>query len=188
MSKGRLIFLVAISVMFMSSVFLAGSELGGRRVFLKSWHSGSRQIQERVDQVSLNCNGKSTFERIVKDTQGRDAFRLWVYPFDGCQAGQAQGWVVTLWDLTHHTKELLAPTNDPFQDYFTSRDFPGVFSPKVDDHETLRNGIALSDTRVVEVEDFCCILMPTRLTAGLPGKLQAVALEIRLVNKCRPGE
>lgn len=142
---------------------------------------------EKVRVFHLSCQpGATDAEALISDDRGEERFRLIVEPASPCDKGQTLGWVVRMYQAgkVKSHDNLLRPTRDPDQDYFTGFDFPGFFlitPPKV----TAQSGlIPLSDVRVVSIDRFDCSLEAIDYTLAKDRRgLTSITVRISFENK-----
>jgi hypothetical protein len=130
-------------------------------VYVESWKKGTSKIQDQTLTIDLNAN-KQKFETKIKDANGKQSYRLSVsFRFDG--ANQPVSAYVELVDkgvMGFKDTNLLKPSNDPYQDYFTGAEFISLLDPAMQgDRCTIENGCApFFAKRVIKLKGFYCIV------------------------------
>ncbi len=152
MSLTKIIFLLALAVTPLQAQ---------NAVYVESWKKGISKIQDQTFTIDLNPN-KPKFDMKIKDGDGKHNYRLLVsLRLDG--ANQPPSAYVELVDkgmIGFNDTNLLKPSNDPYQDYFTGADYIAVLDPAMQgDRCTIEHGCApFFAKRVIKVKGFYCIV------------------------------
>jgi hypothetical protein len=129
--------------------------------YIESWEKGPSQVQEQKLQIEMNAD-RPEYEASIRDSTGRTRYKLSIWPDRaGVKNIDIIGWVVELIDITKNEKvNLLRPTNDIEQDYFTDEDYVWWLHPLESTKATRGKNAALSifTKRVIKVERFYCII------------------------------
>jgi hypothetical protein len=130
-------------------------------VYVESWKKGNGKIQNQTVTVDLNTS-KPKFETKIKDADRNKNYRLVVsLTFD--KSNRPSSGYVELVDkalIGFNGTNLLKPSNDPYQDYFTGADYIAVLDPAMQGNRcAIENGCApFFSKRVVKVKGFYCIV------------------------------
>ena len=130
--------------------------------YVESWKRGKQQIQEQNFTVELNAS-KPKFETKIRDASGKENYKLTVW----FRINQPNGWppsgyieLVEKGLIGFKDTNLLLPSNDPYQDYFTSEDYIAALDPAMQGERcTIANGcVPFFIKRVIKVKGFYCIV------------------------------
>jgi hypothetical protein len=152
MTLTKIIFLLALAVTPLQAQ---------NAVYIESWKKGNSKVQDQTFTIDLNAN-EPKFETKIKDGDGKQNYRLMVsIRLNG--ANQPPSAYVELVDkgvIGFKDTNLLKPSNDPYQDYFTGADYVAVLDPAMQgDRCTIENGCApFFGKRVIKVKGFYCIV------------------------------
>lgn len=136
--------------------------------YVESWKKGKQQIQEQSFAVELNA-GQPEFETKVRDASGKESYKLTVrLGSNRAHALPPSGYI----ELTEKgligfkDTNLLKPSNDPAQDYFTAEDYIAILDPAMQGGRcTPANGCApFFIKRVIKVKGFYCVVQVIKYT------------------------
>lgn len=151
--------------------------------YVESWKKGTQQIQEQRLTIELNV-GAPRFETKIRDSSGTERYKLSLLLRVDQPKGYAPTGYVELVEkslIGFKSTNLLQPSNDPNQDYFTGEDYVAVLDP------AMQNGrcqlalrcAPLFIKRIVKVKGFYCIVQVTKYNES-PA---AISVEVEFANK-----
>jgi hypothetical protein len=149
------------TILLALTIFLPYSQQGQDVFYIESWKRGTNQVQEQNICIRLN-KAKPEYETLVKDNSGKAQYKLQLWP--GRVSGNNSGiveWMVELIDVTQESEgNLLRPSNDEQQDYFSAKDRIGwlypLKNPKSIGAES--DVVPIFARRIVKVENFYVII------------------------------
>jgi hypothetical protein len=156
------------------------------KVYVESWKTGVTKIKPETLLVTLNPHAPE-YERAIKNAFGKAAYRLSIWPgYADERRTRIIEWNVELTGIKDDPPiNLLRPTNDSGQDYFTFRDRLGWLNP-LENPQT--NG-AESDVvpflakRIVKVEGFYCIIeVKNYKRSHTKENLDSITLSVEFAN------
>ncbi len=155
--------------------------------YVESWKKGPARIKEKRFKFQLVCNGsKGSVDLKIKDEKNQDRFKLIIKPAERCDKDGVLGWTVLLFELGKESYEqnLLKPTNDPHQDFFTAVDIPGFFLAEPERTPLSSGMVPLLQPRVIKIESFYCILKATDIKYSeiSRSKIRSLAIEVYFTN------
>ena len=131
------------------------------RFYVESWKKGKQQIQAQSFEITLTSKERK-FETKIKDASGTERYRLSVLLREN--ENQPPSGFVELVEKSlfgFQDINLLKPSNDPYQDYFTEEDFVSVLDPLVDGWRCQSWAAKCAPylvKRIIKVKSFYCIL------------------------------
>jgi hypothetical protein len=177
--KAAVFFTLAICVLIILVQVTKGQEF-----YIESWKKGKTQIQEKKLLLKLNKN-KPDYETVLPDSKGRIRYQLSVWAGRGKDNSNIIEWWVELFDVADKSRvNLLKPSNDPQQDFFTAKDQPSWLYP-TSDKEIKLGIIPFQDKRVIKIENFYCIIQVKNYQFHQKnhGALKSITVEIQFVNE-----
>jgi len=152
-----------------------------------SWKSGGTRIKEESFTVTLNkMNPK--FKKAVNDQFGRPRFTLTMWVNWSKRDHFARDWWVELSEIGKK-KDLLQPTNDPEQDAFSARDWPGWFLFRANaDPRDDESVLPFRTKRAIGVEGFYLVMNVESSIQSKADttKLHSATFKIQLSNEFSP--
>ena len=152
MTLTKIIFLLALAVTPVQAQ---------NAVYVESWKKSNSKIKVQTFTIDLNTN-KPKFETKIKDGDGKQNYRLMVsLRLNG--ANHHPSAYVELVDkgvIGFKDTNLLKPSNDPYQDYFTGADYVAVLDPlyKVNAAQFENGCPPFFAKRVIKIKGFYCIV------------------------------
>jgi hypothetical protein len=156
--------------------------------YVESWKKGSTKIKEEKLVLRQSCDGSSaTVEAGIASLSGEVRYLLKMTPAKPCEANATLGWVVWLFetDRAEFELNLLKPTNDPHQDYFSAKDIPAWFLVEPHGVELRESMVPLHQRRIIKVEDFYCVLslLDVSYSDTEPRLMRDLTIEVELWSK-----
>ena len=152
-------------------------------LYVESWGKGKQQIQEQSFTIELNAS-KPKFETKVRDASGKERYKLTVWLRTNQSNAQPPSGYLELVEkglIGFKDTNLLKPSNDPYQDYFTGEDFIAVLDPAMQGERcTPANGCApFFIKRVIRVKGFYCVVQVIKYNDS-PASM---SVHVELTNK-----
>jgi hypothetical protein len=169
-------------VLVLSTVLLM-SQQPQNSLFVESWKKGKQQIQEQSLTVELKVDAPR-FEAKIRDLTGKERYKL------SLQLRVDQGYPPTGYvELVEKAligfkgTNLLQPSNDPYQDYFTGEDYVSVLDPAMQNGrcQLAAKCASLYTKRIIKVKGFYCILQVTKYNES-PA---SISVQVEFTNKSR---
>jgi hypothetical protein len=132
--------------------------------YIESWKKGKQQIQQQSFKITLTSKERK-YETKIMDASGKERYRLSVRLCEN--QGQPPTGFVELVEKSlfgFQDTNLLKPSNDPYQDYFTEKDFVAVLDPLVDGWRCQSWAAKCAPylvKRIIKVKGFYCVLQVT---------------------------
>lgn len=144
-----------------SIMFLPCSYRDQDAFYIESWKRGTRQVQEQKICIRLN-KAKPEYETQIKDNSGTVRYKLRLWPGrDNENDSSIVEWMVELIDITQGSEaNLLNPSNDEEQDYFSAKDRIGWLYPLKNPKSTGAESdvVPIFAKRIIKIENFHLII------------------------------
>lgn len=147
--------------LLVSIMFLPYLQRNQEPFYIESWKTGTRRVHEQKICVRLN-KANPEYETQIKDTSGAVRYKLRLWPGRGNENDSSiVEWMVELIDITQGSEaNLLRPSNDEKQDYFSAKDRIGwlypVKNPKSIGVES--DVVPIFAKRIIKIENFHLIV------------------------------
>lgn len=151
--------------------------------YVESWKSGKQQIQEQSFTVEINA-AKPKFETKLMDASGKESYKLALWlkanqlkaqqPFDYVELVEKD-------IIGFKSMNLLKPSNDPYQDYFTGEDFIAVLDLAMQGEgcTPANECVPFFIKRVIRVKGFYCIVQVSKYNESA----LSMTVHVELTNK-----
>lgn len=183
----RLFGLLVLVVLFLQMSIMANAET----FYIESWKKGKTQIEEKTLNLTLD-DKISSYSEVIYDSFGKEKYRLFVTAGKGSKG--IIEWMAQLEELSNKSDEdLLKPSNDKKQDYYTWQDFFGWFYKGSKEQFAENNQfkdrnavLPFLSKRIVKVENFYCLLQITDYKQNKDEEvvLDSVILQVQFSNNC----
>lgn len=151
--------------------------------YVESWKTGKQQIQEQSFTVEMDT-ARPKFETRLKDALGKESYKLTLWLRSNQSNAEPPSGYVKLVEkglLGFKDTNLLKPSNDPYQDYLTGKDYIAVLDPAMQGNRcTPSSGcVPFFVKRIVKVKGFYCIVQVTNYNES-PASM---TVQVELRNK-----
>ncbi len=173
------------SFIFLLATFLPASLQDPNVFAIESWKRGTRQIQEQTFGIRLDT-ARPEFEKVINDVSGKPKYKLVLWPGRVSEDdSDIVEWIVELTDITRKDeRDLLKPSNDPEQDYFSAKDRVGWLYPMRNARSTDASDVVpIFTKRQVRIEGFYLLfeVKDFRFKSDTKG-LSSIAVEFQFIN------